>query len=140
WRRAAHKCADAIYARLTGEQPFLDTRVVFVAETGPKTNRLKRIAIMDSDGSNLRYLTEGEATVVTPRFSPDGSRLASLSSAGRRGRVWVMDLATGTKRLLVPGLVQTSAPRFSPDGRRIAFAMSANGNLHIYLTNHEGRG
>lgn len=140
WRRAAHKCADAVYARLTGEQPFLDTRVVFVAETGPKTRRLKRIAIMDSDGSNLRYLTEGEATVVTPRFSPDGSRLAYLSYQGRRGRVWVMDLNSGAKRLLVPGLVQTSAPRFSPDGQRIAFAMSANGNTDIYIANADGSG
>ncbi|WP_114227189.1 MULTISPECIES: Tol-Pal system beta propeller repeat protein TolB [Sphingomonas] len=140
WRRAAHKCADAVYAKLTGEQPFLDTRVVFVAETGPSTQRLKRIAIMDSDGSNLRYLTEGEATVVTPRFSPDGSRLAYLSYQGRRGRVWVLDLATGAKRLLVPGLVQTSAPRFSPDGRRIAFAMSAGGNTDIYVTDAAGGG
>jgi len=140
WRRAAHKCADAVYAKLTGEQPYLDTRVVFVAETGPQTRRLKRIAIMDSDGSNLRYLTEGEATVVTPRFSPDGSRLAYLSYQGRRGRVFVMDLAAGTKRLLVPGLVQTSAPRFSPDGRRIAFAMSAGGNTDIYVTNADGSG
>jgi TolB protein len=140
WRRAAHKCADAVYTKLTGEQPFLDTRVVFVAESGPQTRRLKRIAIMDSDGSNLRYLTEGEATVVTPRFSPDGSRLAYLSYQGRRGRVWVMDLATGTKRLLVHSLAQTSAPRFSPDGRRIAFAMSADGNTDIFIANADGSG
>ena len=140
WRRAANKCADAIYSRLTGEGAFLDTRVVFVAETGPRQRRVKRIAIMDSDGSNLRYLTEGEATVVTPRFSPDGNRLAYLSYAGRRGRVWVMDIGTGNKRLLVPGLVQTSAPRFSPDGRRIAFAMSAGGNTDIYVTAADGSG
>lgn len=140
WKRAATKCADAVYSRLTGEGAFLDTSVVFVAETGPKTARLKRIAIMDSDGSNLRYLTQGEATVVTPRFSPDGSRLAYVSYQGRRARVWVLDLATGGRRLLVPGLAQTSAPRFSPDGRRIAYALSANGNTDIWIANADGSG
>lgn len=140
WRRAAHRCADAIYSRLTGEGAFLDTRVVFVAETGPKDRRQKRIAIMDSDGANLRYLTEGEATVVTPRFSPDGRRLAYVSYAGRRGRVWVLDIATGQKRLLVPGLALTSAPRFSPDGSRIAYALSANGNTDIWIANADGSG
>lgn len=138
WRRAAHKCADVIYSRLSGETGFLDTRVVYVAETGPKNHRLKRIAIMDSDGSNHRFLTEGEATVVTPRFSPDGSRLAYMSFQGRRPRVWVLDLASGTRHLLVPGLAMTSAPRFSPDGRQIAFAMSANGNTDIYVVPASG--
>ena len=140
WRRAANKCADAIYSRLTGEGGFLDTRVVFVAETGPKNNRQKRIAIMDSDGANLRYLTEGEATVVTPRFSPDGRRLAYVSYQGRRARVWVLDIATGQKRLLVPGLALTSAPRFSPDGNRIAYALSANGNTDIWIASADGSG
>ena len=140
WRRAANKCADAIYSRLTGQGAFLDTRVVFVAETGPKNRRLKRIAIMDSDGANLRYLTEGEATVVTPRFSPDGSRLAYTSYAGRRARVWVLDIASGQKRLLVPGLALTSAPRFSPDGRRIAYALSSGGNTDIWIANADGSG
>lgn len=140
WRRAAHKCADAIYARLTGETGFLDTRVVFVAETGPKDRRVKRIALMDSDGANVRYLTEGEATVVTPRFSPDGRRLAYVSYAGRRARVWVFDIAAGTKRLLVPGLALTSAPRFSPDGSRIAYALSANGNTDIWIASADGSG
>ncbi|GAA4023802.1 Tol-Pal system beta propeller repeat protein TolB [Sphingomonas swuensis] len=140
WRRAAHRCADAIYSRLTGEGAFLDTRVVFVAETGPKNQRQKRIAIMDSDGANVRYLTEGEATVVTPRFSPDGRRLAYVSYQGRRARVWVLDIATGTKRLLVPGLALTSAPRFSPDGNRIAYALSAGGNTDIWMANADGSG
>ncbi len=140
WRRAAHKCADAIYARLTGETGFLDTRVVFVAEAGPKDRRVKRIALMDSDGANVRYLTEGEVTVVTPRFSPDGRRLAYVSYAGRRARVWVLDIATGSKRLLVPGLALTSAPRFSPDGTRIAYALSANGNTDIWIASADGSG
>ena len=138
WRRAAHKCADTIYARLSGEQPFLDTRVVYVAETGPKTNRQKRIAIMDSDGSNHRYLTAGKATVVTPRFSPRGDKLVYMSYQGRRPRVYVMDVATGAERLLVPGTAFTFAPRFSPDGRDIVFSMASGGNTDIYAVGANG--
>ncbi len=138
WRSAAHKCADTIYSRLSGEQPFLDTRIVYVAETGPKTNRQKRIAIMDSDGSNHRYLTAGKATVITPRFSPRGDKLVYMSYQGRRPRVYVMDVATGAERLLVPGTAFTFAPRFSPNGDRIIFSMARGGNTDIYVVGSSG--
>ena len=138
WRRAAHKCADLVYSRLSGEQPFLDTRVVYVAETGPKNARQKRIAIMDSDGSNHRYLTAGKATVLTPRFSPRGDKLVYMSYQGRRPRVYVMDVATGTERLLVPGTAFTFAPRFSPSGDRIVFSMASGGNTDIYVVGSSG--
>ena len=138
WRRAAHKCADLVYSRLSGEQPFLDTKVVYVAETGPKNARVKRIAIMDSDGSNHRYLTAGRATVLTPRFSPRGDKLVYMSYQGRRPRVYVMDVVTGQERLLVPGTAFTFAPRFSPDGRQIVFSMAAGGNTDIYVVNADG--
>ncbi|MCY7338918.1 MAG: Tol-Pal system beta propeller repeat protein TolB [Sphingomonas bacterium] len=138
WRRAAHKCADTIYARLSGEHPFLDTRIVYVAETGPKTNRQKRIAIMDSDGSNHRYLSTGKATVVTPRFNPRGDKLVYMSYQGRRPRVYVMDVASGSERLLVPGTAFTFAPRFSPDGRDIVFSMASGGNTDIFVVGANG--
>ena len=138
WRRAAHKCADAVYARLSGQSGFFDTRVVYVAETGPKTNRQKRIAIMDADGSNHRYLTEGRSTVLTPRFSPDGSRLVYMSYQGRLPRVYVYEIATGRDYLLVPGRVMTFAPRFSPDGRQIVFSMAQAGNTDIYVADLVG--
>ncbi|HVL79857.1 MAG TPA: Tol-Pal system beta propeller repeat protein TolB [Sphingomicrobium sp.] len=140
WRRAAHRCSDAIYARLSGQSGYFDTRVVYVAETGPKTNRVKRIAIMDSDGTNHRYLTEGRATVLTPRFSPDGRRLVYMSYAGRRPRVWLLDIASGQERPLVPGPAMTFAPRFSPDGRQIVFSMAVNGNSDIYVVDADGYG
>ena len=138
WRRAAHKCADTVYSRLSGETGFLDTRVVYVAETGPKNNRTKRIAIMDSDGSNHRYLTLGDATVTTPRFSPTGDKLVYMTTAGRRPRVMLMDVASGTARSLVPGLVLTFAPRFSPDGRTVVFSMAKNGRTGIYTVSTAG--
>lgn len=138
WRRAAHKCADTVYSRLSGEGPFFDSRVVYVAETGPKNNRMKRIAIMDADGSNHRYLTEGRSTALTPRFSPDGRQLVYMSYLGRMPRVFVVDLATGSERLLVPGRIMTFAPRFSPDGRNIVFSMAQNGNTDIYVVGANG--
>jgi TolB protein len=138
WRRAAHKCADTIYSRLSGQQEFLDTRIVYVAETGPKNARQKRIAIMDSDGSNHRYLTAGTSTVVTPRFSPRGDKLVYMSYKGRRPRVYVMDVASGAERLLVPGTAFTFAPRFSPDGRNIVFSMAKSGNTDIFVVDADG--
>jgi TolB protein len=86
WRRAAHKCADAIYSRLSGETPFFDSRVAYIAETGPKENRVKRLAIMDSDGANHRFLTNGQNIVLTPRFSPDYKSIVYLSYASKRPR------------------------------------------------------
>ena len=138
WRRAAHKCADTVYARLTGESAFLDTRIVYVAETGPKTNRVKRIALMDSDGSNLRYLTLGKSTVTTPRFSPDGSQLVYTGTLARKPRVFVINVASGRERLLVPGGAITFAPRFSPDGRRIVFSWAQGGNTDIFVVGADG--
>ena len=138
WRRAAHKCADTIYARLTGEGAYLDTRIVYVAESGPKTNRVKRIALMDSDGSNLRYLTAGRSNVTTPRFSPSGNQLVYTGTLARKPRVFVIDVATGAERLLVPGGAITFAPRFSPDGRQIVFSLAAGGNTDIFVVDANG--
>ena len=138
WRRAAHKCADLVYSRLSGQQPYLDTRIVYVAETGPKNNRQKRVALMDSDGSNHRYLTIGRSTVVTPRFSPRGDRLVYVSYIGRKPRVLLYNVATGQERLLVPGDKITFAPRFSPDGQDVAFSMASGGNTDIYIVSVNG--
>jgi TolB protein len=138
WRRAAHKCADLVYSRLSGQQPFLDTRIVYVAETGPKNNRQKRVALMDSDGSNHRYLTIGRNTVVTPRFSPRGDKLVYVSYIGRKPRVLLYDVASGQERLLIPGNHITFAPRFSPNGRDVVFSMAENGNTDIYIVSASG--
>lgn len=138
WRQAAHKCADLAYSRLTGQQAYLDTNIVYVAETGPKNARIKRIALMDSDGSNHRYLTLGRTTVLNPRFSPRGDKLVYTTYIGRRPRVILLDIGSGQERLLIPGNFITFAPRFSPDGRDVAFSMASGGNTDLYAVSAGG--
>ncbi len=140
WRRAAHKCADAIYARLSGEKPFFDSRVAYIAETGPKDHRVKRLAIMDSDGANHRFLTNGQNIVLTPRFSPDYKSIVYLSYAGQRPRIYVYDLDTGKQRLVTEGGSAAFAPRWSPDGRTILFSMATAGSTNIYSVSAAGGG
>lgn len=140
WRRAAHKCADAIYSRLSGESPFFDSRVAYIAETGPKDNRVKRLAIMDSDGANHRFLTNGQNIVLTPRFSPDYKSIVYLSYAGKRPRIYVYDIGTGKQRLVTEGGSAAFAPRWSPDGRTILYSMSNAGNTDIYAVSSAGGG
>jgi TolB protein len=138
WRRAAHKCADAIYSRLSGESPFFDSRIAYIAESGPKGARVKRLAIMDSDGANHRFLTNGQSTVLTPRFSPDYKQIVYLSYVEKRPRIYIYDIGTGRQRVVTESANQTFAPRFSPDGRWILYAMSVNGNTDIYRISAQG--
>jgi TolB protein len=140
WRRAAHKCADMVYTRLTGEGPYFDSRIVYVSETGPKTNRIKRLAIMDQDGANHRFLTNGQTIVLTPRFAPNQQTIVYMSYAGNRARVYVYDIGSGSQRLVVDQPNMTFAPRFSPDGKYIIFSMSVGGNTDIYRTPASGGG
>ena len=132
WRRAAHIIADQIYERLTGEKGYFDTRVVFVDETGPKTKRIKRLAIMDQDGANVRLLTQGQELVLTPRFSPTNQEIAFMSFARDQPRVLLMNLETGQRDVLgdFPGM--TFAPRFSPDGQRIIMSLQTDGDSDLY--------
>lgn len=140
WRRAAHKCADMIYARLSGESPFFDSRIAYIAETGPKARRMKRLAIMDSDGANHRFLTTGQATALTPRFSPDYSKILYLSYLNGNPRIYVYDLATNNQRLITQSSNATFAPRWSPDGRWILYSMAIGGNTDIYKISASGEG
>lgn len=138
WRRAAHRCADAIYSRLSGEAPFFDSRIAYIAETGPKDARVKRLAIMDSDGANHRFITNGQAIALTPRFSPDYSRIAYVSYLGNRVRVQVYDVASGQQRTVFESPNATFAPRWSPDGRFLLFSMAVAGNTDIYRIPSDG--
>ena len=133
WRRVAHKLADQVYARITGEGPYFDSRVTFVSETGPKDARLKRIGIMDYDGANPLWVTDDSALVVSPRFSPDGSQLLYTSFGNGMPQVMLMDVATVQSRPLKQEAGTMSfAPRFSPDGRWIVYSREKGGNTDIW--------
>jgi TolB protein len=132
WRRIAHVIADAIYKRVTGEDGYFDTRIVYVAESGPHSRRIKRLAIMDQDGANHQFLTDGNALVLTPRFSPSLQQITYLKYAGGIPRVFTRVLETSADEVVgdFPGM--TFAPRFSPDGERLIMSMALDGNSDIY--------
>ncbi|WP_314375192.1 Tol-Pal system beta propeller repeat protein TolB [Sphingomonas paucimobilis] len=138
WRRAAHKCADSIYTKLTGEGPYFDSRIVYVSETGPKARRIKRLAIMDQDGANHRFLTNGQSIVLTPRFAPNQQSIVYMSYVDKRPAIYVYDIGSGRQRLVVQNAATTFAPRFSPDGRWILFSMAQGGNTDIYRVSAQG--
>jgi len=140
WRRAAHKCADMVYARLSGESPFFDSKIAYIAETGPKDRRMKRLAIMDSDGANHRYLTTGQATALTPRYSPDYKSIMYLSYLNGNPRIYVYDLETNSQRLITQSRNPTFAPRWSPDGKWVLYSMATGGNTDIYRVSAAGGG
>jgi TolB protein len=133
WRRMAHKVSDAVYSRITGEGGYFDSRVVYVAESGPKNQRVKRLAVMDQDGANQQYLTDGRSIVIAPRFSPNGDRILFTSYASGFPAIYLMDVATQQVRNLgeQPGQM-TFAPRFSPNGQTVVFSLSQGGNTDIY--------
>jgi len=132
WRRIAHIIADEIYKRITGEDGYFDTRIVYIAESGPAQNRIKRLAIMDQDGANNQYLTDGRSLVLTPRFSPSVQEITYLSYAGGVPRVYLYNIDTGQQEAIgdFPGM--TFAPRFSPDGNKVIMSLAINGASTIY--------
>ena len=133
WRRIAHIIADVIYERLLGEKGYFDTRIVYIAATGPRGRQTKRLAIMDQDSENNRFLTDGSWLVLTPRFHPTRDEIAFMSYANNRPRVYLFNLGIGQQRLLgdFPGM--TFAPRFSPDGSSVVMAVATGGGSDIVV-------
>ncbi|NPD14136.1 Tol-Pal system protein TolB [Xinfangfangia sp. D13-10-4-6] len=136
WRRMAHKVADVVYSKITGEGGYFDSRVVYVSESGPKNARLKRLAVMDYDGANVQYLTDSSSIVLAPRFSPSGDRLLYTSYETGFPRITLMNMSNLSRQTLAeqPGTM-TFAPRFSPDGSSVVFSLERGGNTDIYKMN-----
>ena len=133
FRRIAHIISDAIYERLTGEKGYFDSRVVFVDETGPKDRRIKRLAIMDQDGANVRYLTRGDDLVLTPRFSPSTQEITYMAYGQGDPRVYLLNIETGQKEVVgnFPGM--SFAPRFSPDGQHVIMSLQEGSNANLFI-------
>lgn len=139
WRRIAHIISDEIYKRITGEEGYFDTRIVYVAESGPADARVKRLAIMDQDGHNHSYLTDGRTLVLTPRFSPNQQMISYMAYYNNRPRVYLYNIDTGRQEMLGEFNGMTFSPRFSPDGNSVIMSMMRNGNSDIYLMNLRNR-
>jgi len=139
WRRVGHIITDKVYERLTGERGYFDTRIIYVSEKGPKIKRIKRLAIMDQDGFNTKYLTLGNELVLTPRFNPTNQMVTYLSYFKNLPRVYLLDIETGLQEVVgdFPGM--TFAPRFSPDGKKIIMSFAKDGNSEIYTMDLENR-
>ena len=139
WRRVGHIITDKVYERLTGEKGYFDTRIIYISEEGPKTNRIKKLAIMDQDGFNNKFLTLGNELVLTPRFSPTNQMVTYLSYFKNLPRVYLLDIETGMQEVVgdFPGM--TFAPRFSPDGKKIIMSFAKDGNSDIYTMDLENR-
>ncbi len=131
WRRIAHIIADVIYERLLGEKGYFDTRIVYIGATGPRGRQTKRLAIMDQDSENNRFLTDGSWLVLTPRFHPTRDEIAFMSYANNRPRVYTFDLGSGQQRVLGEFEGMTFAPRFSPDGNSVIMSVSVGGGSDI---------
>jgi TolB protein len=133
WRRIAHIISDQIYERLTGEKGYFDSRVVFVDETGTKERRVKRLALMDQDGANVRYLTRGSDLVLTPRFSPSTQEITYMEFGQGDPRVYLLNIETGQREIVgnFPGM--TFSPRFSPDGQRVIMSLQQGGNSNLFV-------
>jgi TolB protein len=135
WRTIAHQIADAVYEKLTGEKGYFDTRVVFVAESGPKTKRITRLAIMDQDGANPSYLTDGSAMVFAPRFSESHQEITYMVVRPTGASIYLKNLDTGREEVLgrFPNMTMAMAPRFSPDDSKVAFAAIKDGVSNVYV-------
>lgn len=137
-RRIAHIVSDAIYEQLSGGTGYFDTRVIYVAESGPKANRTRRLAIMDQDGANVQYLTDGSTMALTPRFSPRGDMVTYMNFADGNPQVYLLQLASGQQQRLASVGAMTFAPRFSPDGGTVAFSVEQGGATNIYSVGTSG--
>ena len=139
WRRIGHKVADGAYTQLTGEGPYFDSRVVFVAESGPKGDRKKRLAIMDQDGANFRSLPDASGLVLSPRFAPNDQQILYISYNTGAPEVYLMNLGTNQRERLgsFPGM--TFAPQFSPSGNEVILSLSQGGNTDLYAINLSNR-
>jgi TolB protein len=139
WRRISHIIADVIYERLLGEKGYFDSRIVYISRTGPRDRQTTRLAIMDQDSENNRFLTDGSWLVLTPRFHPTKDEIAFMSYANNRPRVYLFDLSNGRQSALGDFPNMTLSPRFSPDGSNVVMSVTDGGGADIVVVDLASR-
>lgn len=136
WRQLAHIAADMIYSNLTGEKPYFTSKILFIDETGPIDNRLKKVAIMDQDGANVAYLTNGEHLTVTPKIAPDRQNVVYTAYIDDSPHTCLQQLKTGARTIVEQSTNGTIAPNFSPDGNGLVMGkLRDNGTANLFLLN-----
>ncbi|GBR53106.1 translocation protein TolB [Neokomagataea thailandica NBRC 106555] len=132
WRRIAHIIADVIYERMLGEKGYFDTRIAYIARTGPRRHQITKLALMDQDGFNQRMLTGGQWLTLTPRFNPSRDQVAFMSYANNRPRVYLFDLGSGRQQVLGTFDGISFAPRFAPDGQQVVLSATRGSGSDLY--------
>jgi TolB protein len=135
-RLAAHRIADLIHEKLTGERGVFATRIAYVLRTG----RRFTLHVTDPDGEGGQVALASPEPIISPAWSPDGKSLAYVSFEAQKAVVWVQDVATGARRVLADFRGSNSAPAWSPDGRRLVVTLSRDGNSQLYVINADGSG
>ena len=134
-RRIAHLVSDVIYKSITGFDGYFDTRIVYVDESGSKSQRVKRLVVMDQDGFNPRAITDGRDIVITPRFSPTSQEITYMSIAKGTPRVYLMNIETKQKEIVGDFENMSFAPRYAPDGQHVIMSLldpdGRNSNISI---------
>ncbi|HVP89336.1 MAG TPA: Tol-Pal system beta propeller repeat protein TolB [Casimicrobiaceae bacterium] len=136
FRITAHQIADIIYEKLTGDVGVFSTRIAYIAKQGTRYE----LMVADSDGYNPQTIVTSTEPMLTPKWSPDGSRIAYVSLENKKPIIYVQSLATGQRQVLANFRGSNSAPSWAPDGNRLAVTLSRDGLSQIYLINADGSG
>ncbi len=136
FRATAHRIADVIYEKLTGDPGVFSTRIAYITRQG---NRFELI-VADADGGNPQAIVGSNEPLLSPAWSPDGSRIAYVSMENKKPVVYVQSMATGQRQVLANFRGSNSAPAWSPDGRRLAVTLTKDGGSQIFLINADGSG
>jgi len=134
FRATAHKIADIIYEKLTGDQGVFSTRIAYITKQGSRYQLL----VADADGNDPQTIVSSNEPLLSPRWSPDGTRLAYVSFEARKPVVYVQSLETGARRAVANFRGSNSSPAWSPDGNRLAVTLSKDGGSQVYLMNADG--
>lgn len=133
-RRLSHMIADDIYTRTVGGKPYFDSQILYVAQTTDTNGTpIQKLAIMDQDGGNLKYLSDGKNMVISPRFSPDGRYIIYVSYKNTTAGVYVHDLKTRKQTFIATDRTTSYTPRFSPDNTKVIFSNIVDGKADIWV-------
>ncbi|MEO7762126.1 MAG: Tol-Pal system beta propeller repeat protein TolB [Casimicrobiaceae bacterium] len=136
FRVAAHKIADVIYEAMTGDKGVFSTRIAYIVKQG----RRFMLQVADADGYAPQTIVTTEEPLLSPSWSPDGSRLAYVSFENKKPVVYMQDLASGRKQIVANFRGNNSAPAWSPDGQKMVVTLTKDGNSQMYLINADGSG